>query len=98
MSLITLFSYDINSVKRIKDWGYGSNWPVVYIIYNDKNAYVGETIDAVRRTEQHLQEKEFDEFKQICLITNRTFNKSATLDLESFPERIEAFDISNLGN
>ena len=84
MSLITLFSYDINSVKRIKDWGYGSNWPVVYIIYNDKNAYVGETIDAVRRTEQHLQEKEFDEFKQICLITNRTFNKSATLDLESF--------------
>ena len=48
------FTYDRNGVNKIKDWGYGQNWPVVYIIYNDNTAYVGETLDAVRRTEQHF--------------------------------------------
>ena len=48
MSLITLFSYDINSVKSIKDWGYGSNWPVVYIIYNDKKYTVTKVNNAKR--------------------------------------------------
>ena len=84
MSSVTCFSYDTNCVKRIREWGYGTNWPVVYIIYSDESAYVGETIDAVRRTEQHLLEKDFDDFEQICLISNKTFNKSATLDVESF--------------
>ena len=84
MSTVTRFAYDIKCVKQIREWGYGTNWPVVYIIYNDENAYVGETIDAVRRTEQHLLEKDFDDFEEICLISNKTFNKSATLDLESF--------------
>lgn len=46
--------------------------------------YVGETLDAVRRTEQHLQEIEFNDFTDICLISNKTFNKSVVLDLESF--------------
>ena len=27
----------------------GQNWPVVYILNNDKNAYVGETVNAVVR-------------------------------------------------
>lgn len=41
-------------------------------------------MDAVRRTEQHLQETEFDGFTDICLISNKTFNKSVVLDLEFF--------------
>lgn len=84
MSSIVNFSYDINGIKDIADWGFGKNWPIVYIIYNDVKAYVGETLDAVRRTEQHLQEPEFNEFSSICLISNKTFNKSVILDLESF--------------
>lgn len=84
MSSVVNFSYDKNGIKDIEEWGFGKNWPSVYIIYNDKKAYVGETLDAVRRTEQHLQESEFDEFSSICLISNKTFNKSVILDLESF--------------
>lgn len=84
MSSIVRFDYDKNSINQIKEWRYGVNWPVVYIIYNEEYAYVGETLDAVRRTEQHLVEPDFKKFTNICLISNKTFNKSVVLDLESF--------------
>lgn len=84
MSSIVNFAYSKENINQIKDWHFGVNWPTVYIIYNDKKAYVGETLDAVRRTEQHLAEAEFNEFTDICLISNKTFNKSVILDLESF--------------
>ena len=84
MTNIAEYAYDKNGVAKISEWGFGRNWPVVYIIYNDQKAYVGETLDAVRRTEQHLQEPEFVGFSKICLISNITFNKSVILDLESF--------------
>lgn len=84
MSSIVNFTYDQKGIEDIRLWNYGSNWPIVYIIYNDSKAYVGETLDAVRRTEQHMLEPEFKEFSSICLISNKTFNKSVVLDLESF--------------
>lgn len=84
MNSIVTYRYDKKVINNIKGWQYGNNWPIVYIYYNDKKAYVGETLDAVRRTEQHIKEPEFDDFKYICLISNKTFNKSVVLDLESF--------------
>lgn len=84
MASIVNFSYCKDVISLIKDWHYGVNWPIVYITYNQDKAYVGETLDAVRRTEQHLKEIEFEEFTEICLISDKTFNKSVILDLESF--------------
>lgn len=84
MSSIVNYTYDKEGVRQISGWGFGTNWPIVYIVYNNTKAYVGETLDAVRRTEQHLQEPEFNDFTDICLISNKTFNKSVILDLESF--------------
>ncbi len=84
MSSIVNFSYDKSGIEGIMRWRFGKNWPIVYIIYNRKKAYVGETLDAVRRTEQHFQESEFSNFTHICLISNKTFNKSVVLDLEAF--------------
>lgn len=78
------YSYDKQGVKEMEGWGFCSNWPVTYVIYNDTKAYVGETLDAVRRTEQHFQENAFNQFTRICLISDKTFNKSVILDLESF--------------
>lgn len=78
------YPYDDHIIDTVKDWGYGENWPVVYIYYNKSQAYVGETLDAVRRTEQHQKEPQFNGFTNICYITNKTFNKSVILDLESF--------------
>lgn len=85
MSSVVNFAYDKASIiSNIRDWNYGINWPIVYVYYNDKYAYVGETLDAVRRTEQHMQEASFDDFTSVCFISNKTFNKSVILDLESF--------------
>lgn len=84
MNSIVTYRYDKKIINSIKEWQYGTNWPIVYIYYNDRSAYVGETLDAVRRTEQHMKEPEFDGFKYMCLISNKTFNKSVVLDLESF--------------
>ena len=32
----------------------GLNWPIVYVINNDKEAYIGETVNASQRINQHL--------------------------------------------
>ena len=84
MANIVDYAYDDKIIENISAWNYGTNWPVVYIYYNKSKAYVGETLDAVRRTEQHKAEKQFDGFTNVCLITNKTFNKSVILDLEAF--------------
>ena len=66
------------------DHAYGSNWPVVYIIHNDEEAYVGETLNAWKRTSQHLLSSERKKLKMIHIMTDETFNKSVILDLESY--------------
>ena len=87
MSSFVQFKYKNNDkdlLNKISEWNYGKNWPVVYIYYNDSYAYVGETLDAVNRTEQHQKEESFDDFSDLCFISNKTFNKSVILDLEAF--------------
>ncbi len=84
MLSISNYNYDSECIGEIEKWAFGTNWPVVYIAYNENVAYVGETLDAVRRTKQHLSEKTFDVFSNICLISGKTFNKSVILDLESY--------------
>ena len=59
------------------------NWPVVYIINNDKRLYVGETTDFLSRTRQHLQNPQKQGLREIRVILDDTFNKSTCLDLES---------------
>lgn len=62
----------------------GANWPVVYVINNDTEAYVGETVHAYRRIEQHQQTKARQRLTEIRIISDDNFNKSVVLDLESF--------------
>lgn len=70
-----------NNLRRIK---HGTNWPVVYIINNETEAYVGETTDVSVRSNQHLANKVRRNLKYINVIADDTFNKSSILDLESF--------------
>lgn len=84
MPVIENMPYSKESIENIRKWTFGVNWPAVYIIYNSTDAYVGETLNLVRRTEQHLQEPQFEDFTDICLISDKTYNKSVILDLESF--------------
>ena len=71
--------------SRLPTMRYGTDWPVVYIIDNQKDeAYVGETLDITVRSSQHLQNPERRRLTEISLISNNDFNKSVILDLEAF--------------
>ncbi len=59
------------------------DWPVVYILNNDKEVYVGETINAQSRLQQHLTTESKKNLKRVQIVLSSKFNKSACLDLES---------------
>ena len=78
------FSFNEEDIEKIKDQlEKGQNWPVVYILNGDKEAYVGETNNAYKRMGQHLDNKKRAVMKDILLLLNDSFNKSATLDIEN---------------
>lgn len=62
---------------------FGKDWPIVYMIENGRDLYVGETIHASMRTRQHLDNVQRKDLKTIHVIADEEFNKSATLDAES---------------
>lgn len=73
-------------IEKVTHWGVnvGKDWPVVYIINNDKEAYVGETFHAKNRVEQHLANPERRSLTEIRIMSDKDFNKSVALDLEAF--------------
>jgi DUF2075 family protein len=80
----------------IKDWmlpdGRHSNWPVVYAITGAKDVYIGETLNAIVRMRQHLENPEKNQLGALRIVVDETFNKSACLDLESYLIRLFAGD------
>ncbi|MEG0823941.1 MAG: GIY-YIG nuclease family protein, partial [Erysipelotrichaceae bacterium] len=71
---------ELDSIKELE---YGNNWPVVYILKNDKEAYVGESVNAYKRMGQHLKNEARKDLKTISIISDSEFNKSAILDMEA---------------
>lgn len=84
--MITIKEYDFNNniSNKLKKAKHGTNWPVVYIMHNSKEAYIGETTDISIRSNQHLAKEIRKELTKINVITDDDFNKSVILDLESF--------------
>lgn len=64
---------------------HGEDWPVVYILNGDREAYVGETQSAYDRMMQHYANKRTSRknLTRISLIQSNSFNKSAILDIEN---------------
>lgn len=84
MTEIKTLKFDKTTPEKLRKIKYGTNWPVVYIINNKTEAYVGETTDASIRSNQHLANKLRRGLNDINIIGDETFNKSSILDLESF--------------
>ncbi len=84
MAVVESIAFDASASEKIKDIKYGENWPVVYIINNDREAYIGETVNASVRAGQHFRKEERRRLTQISLIGDDKFNKSVILDLETF--------------
>lgn len=84
MSEISTLEFNERTPDTLKTKKYGTNWPVVYIINNNEEVYVGETTDVSMRAKQHLSKAERRNLNKISIIGDETFNKSSILDLESF--------------
>jgi len=78
------YTFNSEGISKIKsDPNKGQNWPVVYILSGEKEAYVGETNNAYKRMGQHLENNKRAVMNNILLLLNDSFNKSATLDIEN---------------
>ncbi|MDO5853371.1 MAG: DUF2075 domain-containing protein [Thermoplasmata archaeon] len=77
-------TYDFSETGRslVKGSDKGADWPVVYMIAGDSEAYIGETCSIGNRFSQHLANEERRKLKRICIILDDQFNKSAVLDIE----------------
>ncbi len=84
MAEVIKLKFSRDSVEKIDHLPNSQRWPIVYIINNDKEAYVGETTNASMRIAQHLGNVIRRELRQVWIITDEEFNKSATLDMESW--------------
>lgn len=59
------------------------NWPMLYILENGVNAYVGQTTNVMNRMQQHKASEEKKLFTRAHFIYSDKFNQSATFDYES---------------
>lgn len=83
MSNIQTFAFDKSGFEEIRKFPLGRDWPVVYIIENGHEVYIGETTSAHNRSRQHYENEARVRLKRLHVITDEEYNKSATLDLES---------------
>lgn len=86
MSKIKTFPFDKNNFNEIRAYRFGKNWPVVYVLENGKDVYVGQAINAHRRLKQHHDnpEKQILKLKTAHILSDEEFNVSAALDVESW--------------
>lgn len=87
-NLFEIKKYDFNHelLASIGNNFYASGlWPLVYILSDGqtREAYVGETTDALSRMSNHLKNDSKNKLTAVHLIASDKFNKSATLDIES---------------
>lgn len=59
------------------------NWPMLYILENGKQAYIGESSHAKTRMTQHSSNEEKKIFNKVHFIYSKMFNQSVTFDYES---------------
>ena len=84
MAYIETFDFDPKGFEKIREYHYGRDWPVVYLLETEGEAYVGETTNLYNRSRQHYENVERKKLKRAHVITDETYNKSAALDIESF--------------
>ncbi len=83
-SKIYEFDFTETALNEVRDTKHCKNWPVAYLLNNSKELYVGETTDMNRRAQEHFQNPERRRLKEMRVIDDDTFNKSAIQDLEAF--------------
>ena len=60
-----------------------TNWPMLYILENGKQAYIGESNHVKNRMSQHHSSVDKRIFDKVHFIYSSKFNQSVTFDYES---------------
>lgn len=68
---------------RYSNEEYLNNWPMLYILENGKQAYIGESNHVKSRMNQHRNTDEKRIFDKVHFIYSKMFNQSVTFDYES---------------
>ena len=84
MSEIKTFPFEKENFDQIKSYKFGKNWPVVYILEDGREIYIGQTTNAHSRSKQHYENKERAKLEEIHIISDEYFNISAAYDTESW--------------
>lgn len=79
---IRTYPFTLEGLQQVKACQLGNNWPVVYLIHDNENLYIGETTSASTRMSQHLNNDEKKNLEVIEIIFDETYNKSVILDYE----------------
>ena len=79
---IKSFKFSNKGRQEVLKESKSKDWPVVYLINNNKYLYIGETSNFYNRFVQHLDNKQKQGLKTIHVIFDDEFNKSAVLDIE----------------
>jgi len=79
---IRSYSFSTQGQIDIENTIKGRDWPVVYMIYNDEELYIGETTSASSRINQHLQNPEKKNLRSVKIVFDDSYNKSVILDFE----------------
>ena len=69
--------------NEYSDEEYLDNWPMLYILENGKQAYIGESNHVKTRMTQHATNEEKRIFDKVHFIYSKLFNQSVTFDYES---------------
>ena len=79
---IETYNFSSLEVSKLASENKGKNWPVVYMIHNDNDLYIGETTSVSNRMKQHLSTPEKSHLETIEIVFDDTYNKSVILDFE----------------
>lgn len=83
MAHIHTISYDPESYNLLRKIEFTFNWPTVYLLEDGKEIYVGQSGNVASRFKQHNKNPSRSKLKKAHIITDREYNLSATLDIES---------------
>ncbi|WP_332651786.1 DUF2075 domain-containing protein [Lysinibacillus sp. 54212] len=83
MSSVEILSwpFDNGSLNQINNKEQFLNYPVIYILNGNKEAYIGETVYFKNRMKAHIKDRK--NLDRINLINHEQFNRSATFHLET---------------
>ena len=84
MAEIKSIVYEPESFGKVYRMPHGKDWPIVYILKNEAEMYVGQTSNAANRLRQHYVKPERRALNTAYLLDDDEFNVSATQDIESW--------------